>query len=354
MIKEAIGTGATLEEANENALALLRAELAEDELVDISFDILDMPKKKTLGLFGGSPARVRAFVELPDPKPEKPARSPKPKAENKPKVENKPERKAEKPAAQKADKPAQKAAAAEKSEKKAAEKQPEPIAAPAEIQYVNADQLDAASPIGRACSYLANVFAKMGLDGVVIRAGEIEGGHQIDLSGTDLGVVIGRRGETLDALQYLASLAANNGDSYTRIVLNTGNYREKRVETLQSLANRIANQVLRTGRSRSLEPMNPYERRVIHTAVQGIEGVTSNSIGDGAARRVVISPVGGNRGTNGGRGYGRDRRDGGRGGRGGRGRAPASQPVSTRAPKSDIGDTPLYGKIVTAEKKDAE
>lgn len=348
MIKEAIGTGATLEEANENAQALLRAQLPEDALIDISFDILDMPKKKTLGLFGGSPARVRAFVELPDPKPEKPARAPKPKAE----------KKADKPAALKADKPAKAekpAPKAPKAEKKVEAKAEETFAAPVEVNYIDADKLDANSPVGRACAYLANVFSKMGLTGVVIRAGEIEGGHQIDLSGADLGVVIGRRGETLDALQYLASLAANNGDSYTRIVLNTGNYREKRAETLQSLANRIASQVLRTGRSRSLEPMNPYERRVIHTAVQGIEGVTSNSIGDGASRRVVISPVGGSRGGNGGRGgYGRDRRDSGRGGRGSRGRSSAPQPVSTRAPKSDIGDTPLYGKIVTGEKKDAE
>lgn len=339
MIKEAIGIADTLEEAKEKAIAALSAEVPEDTFIDI--DIIDMPKKKTLGLFGGCPAKVRAFAELPDPKPEKPAKAKAPKAKSDKPVKDKSVQEAKKAPKPKAEKPA-------KNEEKVAE----PVAEP--INFVDADKLDATTPVGRACAYLANVFAKMGLEGVVIKAGEIEGGHQIDLSGADLGVVIGRRGETLDALQYLASLAANNGDSYTRIVLNTGNYREKRAETLQSLANRIANQVLRTGRSRSLEPMNPYERRVIHTAVQGIEGVTSNSIGDGANRRVVISPVGGNRGGHGGRGgYGRDRRDS-RGRNGGRGRSAAPQPVSTRAPMSDIGDTPLYGKIVTVEKKDAE
>lgn len=337
MIKEIIGTGETIDEARESAVAQLSAMVPADTYIDV--EIIDMPKKKTLGLFGGCPARVRAFAEVADPKP----------ARN---IEKKTEKKTEKPAERRADKPAaqHKAAPARpKTEKKPVEKTENRSAVPAEnIEYTDADKLDKNTPVGRACDYLKGIFEKMGLDGVVIKAGEIEGGYQIDLSGADLGVVIGRRGETLDALQYLASLAANHGDSYSRVVLNTGNYREKRAETLQSLANRIANQVIRTGRSRSLEPMNPYERRVIHTAIQSIEGVTSNSIGDGPARRVVISPVGGNRG-----GYNRDnrRRDNGRrnGGRAGF----AQQPVSSRAPKSDIGDTPLYGKIVT-EKKDAE
>lgn len=339
MIKEAFGTGATVDEARENAVAALSAEVSADASIDI--EIIDMPKKKTLGLFGGCPAKVRAFVELPDPKPERPAKSAKPA--NKPAA--KPAKQEAKPT-EKGDKPVEK-----KASVKVEEKQSEEKAEAAEINYVDADKLDKNSPAGRACAYLANVFEKMGLEGVIIKAGEIESGHQIDLSGTDLGVVIGRRGETLDALQYLASLAANNGDGYTRIVLNTGNYREKRTETLQSLANRIANQVLRTGRSRSLEPMNPYERRVIHTAVQGIEGVTSNSVGDGPSRRVVISPVGGsNRSGRG--GYGRDNRRRDSGKRNDRSRGIATS-APTRAPKSDIGDTPLYGKIVSA-KSDAE
>ena len=102
-----------------------------------------------------------------------------------------------------------------------------------------------------------------------------------------MGAVIGHRGETLDALQYLAGLAANNTSG-----LNFGNYREKREQALNGLAAKVCEQVLRTGRSRALEPMNPYERRIIHTAVQGIDGVISESVGEGSSRRVVIAAEG--------------------------------------------------------------
>ena len=110
---------------------------------------------------------------------------------------------------------------------------------------------------------------------------------------------------------------------YYRISLDVGNYREKRERTLTSLANRIAAQVIRSGRSRSLEPMNPYERRIIHTAVQEIEGVTSNSVGEGDRRHVVISPDGTVAKKN-------DNQ--------------ATASVS-RAPRSDSDSLPLYGKI---------
>ena len=125
------------------------------------------------------------------------------------------------------------------------------------------------------------------------------------------------------------------GDGFFRISLDTGNYREKREQTLKALARRMSNQVLRTGRSRTLEPMNPYERRIIHTEVQLIDGVESASIGEGMGRRVVISPVGGARRD--------DRR---RDDRRGRGRGPKPAPVATpgREPKKD-SNLPLYGKI---------
>ena len=112
----------------------------------------------------------------------------------------------------------------------------------------------------------------------------------ITLKGDDLGFVIGRRGETIDAIQYLASLAVNRLDGdYMRITIDSGNFREKREKTLESLARRLARNVVKSGRSMTLEPMNPYERRIIHATVATVEGATSSSIGEEPNRRVVIS-----------------------------------------------------------------
>lgn len=116
----------------------------------------------------------------------------------------------------------------------------------------------------------------------------------IYITGKDAGVLIGHHGDTLDALQYLVNLAANKRDEdskypYTRIIVDVENYRAKREETLRRLARNMANKVLRYGKSITLEPMNPYERRIIHSAVQNVEGVTTTSVGVEGNRRVVIS-----------------------------------------------------------------
>jgi spoIIIJ-associated protein len=179
----------------------------------------------------------------------------------------------------------------------------------------------------------------LGCENVTVGAAESDGVIYLQLQGEKLGVVIGRRGETLDALQYLTSLAANTGNGYQKVTLNIGNYREKREQTLTSLAKRVSDQVIRTGRSRTLEPMNPYERRIIHTAVQEIEGVVSNSVGEGSGRRVVISPEGGDRRP--------PRRDDRRGGGRRGGSRPQNNIVSdpNRQPKKDAPELPLYGRI---------
>ena len=106
-----------------------------------------------------------------------------------------------------------------------------------------------------------------------IESTDKEDGILIDLKGDELGIIIGHRGETLDAIQYLVSLVANKGEEkYQRITIDTGEYRKKRERTLTSLARRIAQNAVKTRRSTTLEPMNPYERRIIHTAVQEIDG----------------------------------------------------------------------------------
>ena len=140
-----------------------------------------------------------------------------------------------------------------------------------------------------ALEYLSDILSCMDIEAELV-ADENEDGALIDIKGDQTGAVIGRRGETLDALQYLASMAANKSDKdYYRISLDASGYRDKRKEILEELAKKIARTVIRTGRSTTLEPMNPYERRIIHATIGDIEGVSSKSIGEEPFRKVVIS-----------------------------------------------------------------
>lgn len=144
--------------------------------------------------------------------------------------------------------------------------------------------------IQRATKYLTNVLNALGLEGFEIKP--VKSGDMVvlDIEGENLGVVIGRRGETLDALQYLTILAGNRGEeNYCRLSIDCCGYREKRKETLEALAVKTAKKVLKQGRRVALEPMNPYERRIIHSKVAEIEGVSSRSIGEEPYRKVVIS-----------------------------------------------------------------
>lgn len=141
-----------------------------------------------------------------------------------------------------------------------------------------------------AVEYITAVLKAMGVQDFTAEANRDGENLNITLKGDDLGFVIGRRGETIDAIQYLASLAVNRLDGdYMRITIDSGNFREKREKTLESLARRLARNVVKSGRNMTLEPMNPYERRIIHATVATVEGATSSSIGEEPNRRVVIS-----------------------------------------------------------------
>lgn len=313
MIKEAIGFGNTVDEAKEDAILKLGAKIEED----VQFEIISLPKKKVLGLFGGSRAEVKAYIECPD----KPA-----------KKNNKQPKKADNNA--KAGKKAEVLKAEPKKEANPVKEKVENTA----VDTVDASQIDAATPTGKAIAYLRAILKNLGCENIEIKAAVRENGALIVLDGEGLGVVIGHRGETLDALQHLVSLAANNAGGYFKVTLNIGDYREKREQTLVSLAHRMAEQVKRNSRNRALEPMSAYERRIIHTAVQEIEGVCSASVGDGKNRRVVIFPEGGTPNM--------PRRDNGRRNdrRGGSRPSNTVNSVPSREPKRDT-DIPLYGKI---------
>ena len=313
MIREAIATGDNVDAAFANACAQLGVET-----VDAGFEILEMPQRKTLGLFGGRPAKVRAYIEVPDPVV--PVQVPEPKPLP--------------------------------VEKSAPMKAPEQVSASAAPSAPAVSPLAQGDPAANAANYLKSVLAGMGLPDAAVEIKPMESGASLTLSGGDIGFVIGHRGETLDALQYLASLVANHaGGSYFRLTLDVGNYREKRRETLEALGKKMAYRAVKTGRNSSLEPMNPYERRIIHTAVQEVEGAKSWSEGEDQARHVVIGPEGGERfqsrrdnrrGKSGynNRNYDRDRR----GGRPSRG-SQQNQAPRSGGPKADDPSAPIYGKI---------
>ncbi len=313
-MREAISTGASVEEAKEKAIEML-GDIGD---ADVEFEIIDLPEKKVLGLFGGKEAKVRVFVESLDND------LPKEKAKPEKKAEKKVEKKAEK-SEKKADKKAEKKA--EKEIKSADEK-------PVTYGVKNVDGL---------IKYVKDILDHMDIGEVTITSTDIEKGVKLDIEGEGMGAVIGRRGETLDAIQCLASLYCNQEEEgeFKRVVLDTSGYREKREKTLQALAAKTARQALRSGRNQSLEPMNPYERRIIHSAVQEIDGVTSWSVSDGKNRRVIIGfekgsePAPRARSSRGGRSRNSSRSSAPKGVN----TAPAKEPVN------ELGEGPMYGRI---------
>ena len=147
------------------------------------------------------------------------------------------------------------------------------------------------TPAIRAYDFIEALIKNMNLNATVEIVEQDEEGVYIAINGNDLGLLIGRRGDVLDSLQYLATLAANiEKKGFYRVTVDVQGYREKRAETLRGVAKRMSEKVLKYKRSFALEPMNAYERRIIHSACQSIDGVTTRSIGEGADRKIVISP----------------------------------------------------------------
>ena len=297
-MKQYEASAKTVEEAIELGLQELGVSIG-----DVDVRVVEEGSKGLFGLFGSRPAKVCLTVKASEEDPlgdlleesEKPAKKPAKKQPAEKPADKKPaEKKADKPAEKKPEKKAEKPA-----EKKSEKKAEKPAEAPAEaeketekpeVTMIPDDQLEADSPAGVAKAFLMELTKLMGVDVTIDMGTDAEGNVYGFINGDTLGILIGRRGETLDALQYLTSLKVNRGkDSYTRVTLDTENYRAKREDTLIRLANRMANRALRTGRKVSLEPMNPYERRIIHFALQQNEGVTTHSEGDEPNRHVVIT-----------------------------------------------------------------
>lgn len=308
----------TIEEAISQGLEQLGASIS-----DVTVDILEEGSKGLFGLFGSRPAKVRLTLKEEEPEDtlakdifagtleEKPASQPKPEKPVQPKAEKpeKPEKlkapkspkvpKAEsnaegQPVAEKTEKPAPKQRENRQSREPKENRKPQEAKPAREVkepkEIVPAEQADRATAAGRAQEFLQQLTELMGVHVSVAVATDEEGNVRVNMEGDTLGILIGRRGETLDALQYLTSLQVNKGQSnYTRVTLDTEGYRAKREEALVRLANRMANRCQKTGRKVSMEPMNPYERRILHSALQNHAAVTTHSEGEEPNRHVVIT-----------------------------------------------------------------
>ena len=323
MLLEATGTGKTVEEAMEDAKRQLGIEEGADyEILDIT-----QPQKKTLGLFGGSPAMVKIGIQTKDPKISKPSSAQKNQPEQSEK-ENKPKDQIKK---ESVGKPAAVKAPAKQQPDQTADQQPVPAA------------------VQDTVVYLQQVLTAMGVDALSAQAVQVEDGYELDFDGKGLGVAIGRKGETLDALQHLCALVANRAhDGYLRITLNPAGYRQRRAKTLTDLAVRDAQKAKETQRNIILEPMNAYERRIIHNAVQAVEGVESWSIGEDNHRRVCIGTSRDNkplREYNRSRSSDRERRRSRRSDDRRRSVRVTQTAEPARAPRKDSDDLPLYGVI---------
>ena len=265
----------TLEKSARNVDAAIEAALKELGMSrdDVSVEILEMGKTGFFG-FGAQPARVRVSYEAPDPEPVKPA--PAPKAEKKPAPQK--AEKAEKPAA--------------KPEKPAPQKAEKPQEKPAEVKAAAPADSDENPDYAAVRSFLSGLLERMGVNADIDIGPRANGGINVNLTGSAMGAIIGRRGETLDAIQHLTNYVVNkDSEKHLHVSVDAEAYRSKREESLTHLAEKMAEKAIKYKRSMALEPMNSYERHVIHTALQNYEGVTTSSTGVEPNRRVVVSYV---------------------------------------------------------------
>ena len=320
-------TGENRDAAVANALKQLGLERD-----DVSVEVLEIGKKGFLGI-GATPARVRVTYEAPDIPEAKPEvkheeRKPTPKAE---KPAEKPQKPAEKPQKlsittddttprlvkaapadfvpekleferpprrERSDRPRRERS--DRSDRNGRDRRPRrpreerPItpSVPKERELIPVSEAGMQPAEKLAVDFIVGLLAKVGVEGQVKTLPQTECDQlRLEISGPDMGPIIGRRGDTLDAIQYLGSLVLNNAlEEHVRLSVDTENYREKRAESLERLARKMAMKVVKAHRSMTLEPMNPYERRIIHAALQDFNGVTTYSTGTEPGRRVVIAP----------------------------------------------------------------
>lgn len=294
MIKEITATGKDYTIAKENAVAALGA--GPDD--DVKFEIIDLGTKGIFGI-GARPAKVRAYIELPDAPERRERRSAAPAEEksNSPREggrrngRGRNRRGNSRP--KNDDAASRRRAEIEEAVRDAKQKGTAMRSVVIPESELTFEKLEVAEGENRTFDFIRTLLADMGIEAEATLYSSSDGTLRISITGEAASVLIGHHGDTLDALQYLANLAgaqknANGEKCKTRVTIDIEGYRQKREETLRALARRKAAQALKNNRSVMLEPMSAYERRIIHSEVQGIDGVSTNSVGSDSNRKIVI------------------------------------------------------------------
>lgn len=301
MLREVIAQGKDVAEAKENA----RIALGVSELEDVQFEVLHMGSRGIFGIIGVKPAKVRAYIDIPDrDEKRRPERKQK-RHEHTATTEAQSEATAEKAeptddnaqAPAEAKKPRKRKNNKKKSDRPAAAHTDDKPSAPkgrvipeAELKM---ERREVAEGEDMSFDFIRTLILDIGINATAELYSCDDGTRRITINGEDASILIGHHGDTLDALQYLANLACarkniNGERDKSRVTIDIEGYRAKREETLRALARRMAAKALRNKRSVMLEPMSAYERRIIHSEIQGIEGVSTNSIGSDNNRKIVI------------------------------------------------------------------
>ena len=301
MIKEIVAQGKDVNEAKDNA----RAALGVGELDDVQFEIIHIGSKGIFGIIGVKPAQVRAYIEIPDRderRKERRNRDKDAQRQNKPKVQKTEE------VAVDGTQVTEDAPAVENKPKKHKNKKKNKSHEPKDNASIEASKprtkvipecelnftlREVGEGEDMSYDFIRTVILDIGLNATADLYSCDDGTRRITIKGDDASVLIGHHGDTLDALQYLANLAsarknANGERDKSRVTLDIEGYRAKREETLRALARKMAAKALRNKRSVMLEPMSAYERRIIHSEIQKMEGVSTNSIGSDNNRKIVI------------------------------------------------------------------
>ena len=279
-------TGKTIEDAYTKALSLYSSI---GEIVDS--EVISEGKKGFLGIFGAQPAEIKVVID--DGKGEKRSeKKQEKKPQNKPNTDN--NEKKEAPKAEKQEKKPQPQKKAEKKAEKKPQPQPQPQKEPIKDEDIKVTAKEKELAIGFIKDFIASIGFNCEVNGDLTPDEQGYVSRVVTIDGEGASVLIGHHGETLDAIQYLANLClARKSDSdhkeYVKVVVDIENYRAKREETLRALARRMSEKALRQNRNIHLDPMNPYERRIIHSEVQKIEGVSTHSVGYDETRKIVIT-----------------------------------------------------------------
>ena len=282
MIKEIIATGKDVVEAKENA----RAALGAGPLDDVNFEILHAGSRGIFGIIGVKPAQVKAYMEIPDPEERHRRKAEKPRRESAPAEQKPAQEQKQRPEKKNKNKNNQK-----KKEDTPREEKPKSKVIPETDLKLEPRQVSDGEDM--SFDFVKTLISDIGLSAEAALYSCEDGTRRIIITGDDASTLIGHHGDTLDALQYLANLAsakknANGERDKSRVTIDIEGYRAKREETLRALARRMAQKALRNKRSVMLEPMSAYERRIIHSEIQNIEGVSTNSIGSDNNRKIVI------------------------------------------------------------------